>query len=108
MPVPPIRRRVAVIGCRDDGRLAIALAAANPHDVVAGFDADATAVAAARRAAAEHRVADRVTFEVAAPRRLRGAGYDVVILRIVPAAREAGGEDGSIDPGPVDDFVRCR
>ena len=80
--MPPIRRRVAVIGCRDHGRLAITLAIAKPQDVVAGFDADAAAVDAARRAAAQHRVADRVTFELAAPNRLRGVGYDVIVLRL--------------------------
>lgn len=78
--MPPIRRRIAVIGCRDRGGLAIALAIANPQDVVAAFDADSATVAAARRAAARHHVADRVTFELAAPHRLPGTGYDVVIL----------------------------
>jgi tRNA A58 N-methylase Trm61 len=81
---------VAVIACQDRGRLAIALAIVNPQDVVAGFDADSNAVAAARREAARHRVADRVTFELAARHRLRGTGYDVVILCLAsPEAREA-------------------
>lgn len=73
------RRRVAVIGCRD-GAVAIALALANPHDVIAGFDADPVAVAAARRAAARHRVSNRVTFEAAAPNRLLGSGYDIIVM----------------------------
>jgi methylase of polypeptide subunit release factors len=70
---------VAVIGCRDGG-LAIALALANPHDVIAAFDADPVALAAARRAAARHRVSDRVTFEAAAPGRLLGSRYDIVVM----------------------------
>jgi 16S rRNA G1207 methylase RsmC len=81
--MPPRRRRVAVIGCHDGG-LAIALAQANPHDVIAGFDANAVAIAAARRAAARHGVSDRVTFEAAAPGRLLGAGYDLVVMLDFP------------------------
>jgi predicted RNA methylase len=68
-----------VIGCRDR-RVAIALALANPHDVIAGFDADPVAVAAARRAATRHGVSDRVTFEAAAPGRLLGSGYNTVVM----------------------------
>ena len=75
----PPTRRVAVIGCRDLGGLAILFAITNPHDVIAGFDADRAAVAAARRAAARHGVADRVTFEQAAPNRFLGGGYDLVV-----------------------------
>jgi predicted RNA methylase len=70
---------VAVIGCRDGG-LAITLALANPHDVIAGFDADPVALAAARRVAARHGVSDRVTFEAAAPGRLLGSGYNIVVM----------------------------
>jgi precorrin-6B methylase 2 len=70
---------VAVIGCRDGG-LAIALALAHPHDVIAAFDADPVALAAARRAAARHGVSDRVTFEAAAPGRLLGSGYNIVLI----------------------------
>lgn len=73
------RRRVAVVGC-GRGQLVIALALAGPADVIAGFDADASAIATARRSAARRRVADRVTFEVAAPGRLLGDGYDLVFL----------------------------
>jgi hypothetical protein len=78
--MPPVRRRVAVVGCHDQGAWAIALAIANPFDAVAGFDSDVTALVDARRAAARHCVADRVTFELAAPSQLRGAGYDLVIM----------------------------
>lgn len=35
--MPPVRRKVAVVGCRNGG-LAIALALADPDYVVAGFD----------------------------------------------------------------------
>lgn len=77
MPRPS--RRLAVIGCRDGG-LAIALALVNPHAVIAGFDADPVALATARRVAARHGVADRVTFEAAAPGRILGSGYDIVVL----------------------------
>lgn len=70
--MPPARRRVAVVGCREGG-LVIALALADPHVVIAGFDADPIAIAAARRAAARHRVSDRVTFEAAAPGRVLGS-----------------------------------
>jgi hypothetical protein len=38
--------------------LAIALALANPRDVIAGVDSDLVALAAVRRAAARHRVSD--------------------------------------------------
>lgn len=75
----PTGRRVAVVGCRD-GRLTIALALANPLDVIAGFDEDTHALAKARRAAARHRVSDRVTFEFAARGRLLGAGYDLIVM----------------------------
>ena len=68
---------MAVLAC-GGGELAIALAVASPGDTVAGFDADPSAIAAARRAAAEAGVADRVTFEVACT--LPGDGYDVVYL----------------------------
>lgn len=71
--MPPAQRRVAVIGCSEGGYV-IALALANTHDVIAGFDADPIAIAAARHAAALHRVSDRVTFEAAAPGRLLGSG----------------------------------
>jgi len=81
------RRRVAVVGCGRGG-LVIALAVARPADVIAGFDADPTAIAFARRWAARGGVADRVTFEVAAPGRLLGDGYDLVYL--LPGAWPSG------------------
>ena len=72
-------RRVAIIGC-GSGELAIALALADPDAVVAGFDANSAAVAGARRAAARHRVSDRVTFEAAAAGGLLGSGYDMIFM----------------------------
>lgn len=77
--VSPARRRVAVVGCSDGG-LVIALALANPQDVIAGFDSDPVAIAAARHAAARNRVSDRVTFEAAAPGRILGSRYDLVVM----------------------------
>ena len=47
------------------GWSAIELAKAYPHIRVDGFDSDEASIAAARRNAAEHGVADRVDFEVA-------------------------------------------
>jgi len=77
--VAPTHRRFAVVGC-GRGELVIALEFAGPSDVVAGFDPDPTAIAAARRWAARLGVADRVTFEVAGPACLLGQAYDLVFL----------------------------
>jgi 2-polyprenyl-3-methyl-5-hydroxy-6-metoxy-1,4-benzoquinol methylase len=73
--------RVADIGC-GAGWAAIELAKAYPWVRIDGYDNDEASIARARRNAAEHRVADRVTFEVrdlcepdpATPR------YDAVLL----------------------------
>ena len=73
-------RRIAVIGC-GRGELCIALALAFPDDVVAGFDADAAALAVARRSAARCGVADRTTFQAAPPGRLLGSGYHAVLAQ---------------------------
>jgi SAM-dependent methyltransferase len=56
--------RVADFGC-GFGWAAIELAKAYPHITVDGFDSDEVSIAAARRHATEHGVADRVDFEVA-------------------------------------------
>lgn len=88
MPASTAGRRVAVLAC-GRGELAIALALACPHDTVAAFDPDRTAIAAARRAAAVAGVTDRVTFEVAGT--LRGHGYDLVYLVTCPPAFDSPG-----------------
>ena len=75
----PTGPRVAVVGCRDGG-LAIALALADPHVVVAAFGPDVSALATSRREAARLGVSDRVTFEAAAPGGIVGRGYDLVLL----------------------------
>ena len=54
---------VADVGC-GAGWAAIELAKAYPLIHVDGYDSDEASIAAARRNAAEHRLADRVTFEV--------------------------------------------
>jgi methylase of polypeptide subunit release factors len=77
--LPNTRRSIAVIG-RSDGGLAISLATALPDAVVAGFDTDAQAVVTARRRAARHGVADRVTFEATPPGAVLGSGYHIVVL----------------------------
>jgi methylase of polypeptide subunit release factors len=76
-PVKP--PRIGVIGC-GAGAFVIAIARASPAAVLAGFDSDPQAVASARHAAARAGLADRVTFEVAAPGNLLGASYDVIYL----------------------------
>ena len=80
--------RIGVIGC-GDGNFVIAMARAAPAAVLAGFDGDPQAVARARRAAARAGVADGVTFEVATPGHVLGAGYDVIYL----LPRSADGRD---------------
>ena len=74
--------RVADFGC-GAGWSAIELAKAYPDIRVDGFDNDEASIAAARRNAAEHGVADRVDFEVAdlaADHPRWSLGYDVVFF----------------------------
>jgi 2-polyprenyl-3-methyl-5-hydroxy-6-metoxy-1,4-benzoquinol methylase len=73
--------RVADIGC-GAGWAAIELAKSYPRIHVDGYDIDEASIAVARRNAAEHGVADRVTFEVA-DLRVQDPGtarYDAVLF----------------------------
>ena len=56
----------------------IVLAQAYPASTFVGFDIDAASVTAARKAAAEAGVSDRVAFEVADATAFPGTGYDLV------------------------------
>lgn len=69
--------RVADIGC-GYGAALILLAQAYPASTFAGFDYHAGSIEAARKAAAEAGVSDRVTFEVAGAHDFKGEGYDLI------------------------------
>jgi SAM-dependent methyltransferase len=69
--------RVADVGC-GYGSSSVILGGAYPNSRVAGFDYHAGSVEAARKAAAEAGVSDRVTFERAAATDVPGSGYDLV------------------------------
>lgn len=69
--------RVADVGCGFGGSL-IDMARAYPASTFAGFDYHEGSIAAARKAAAEARVSDRVTFEVCLADRFPGQGYDLI------------------------------
>lgn len=73
--------RVADVGC-GVGWAAIELAKAFPHARIDGLDADEESISQARRNAAEHGVADRVTFEVvdAAAQGSNDAKYDLILF----------------------------
>jgi SAM-dependent methyltransferase len=71
--------RVADIGC-GYGVPLILLAEAYPASTFVGFDYHADSVEAARRAAAEAGVGDRVSFEVAAADGFPGNGYDLIMV----------------------------
>ena len=71
--------RVADVAC-GFGTSSILLARAYPASTVAAFDQHALSIEAARRAAAEAGVADRVTFEVRDAAELPDAGYDLVCV----------------------------
>ena len=70
---------VADIGC-GHGASAIVLAQAFPHTRIVGFDYHDVSIVAARKAAAQAGVADRVSFEVAAAGDYPGTGYDLVTV----------------------------
>jgi SAM-dependent methyltransferase len=69
--------RVADVGC-GHGASTIVMAQAFPQSTFVGFDPHDASVAAARKAASEAGVADRVTFEVASAQDFPGTGFDLV------------------------------
>jgi 2-polyprenyl-3-methyl-5-hydroxy-6-metoxy-1,4-benzoquinol methylase len=71
--------RVADLRC-GRGRALIDLALTYPASTFHGFDDRPALVEAARTAAAEAGVSDRVTFEVAPPAEVPGDGYDPISL----------------------------
>ncbi|MEX0754899.1 MAG: class I SAM-dependent methyltransferase [Actinomycetota bacterium] len=91
--------KVAEIGS-GYGATAIALAQAFPQSVVSGFDLHEASIEAARKAAAEAGVSDRVTFEVASADAFPGEGYDLVY--VLDALHDMG------DPVAVARHVRTR
>jgi SAM-dependent methyltransferase len=71
--------RIADVAC-GFGASTVLMAQGYPDATVAGFDQHDLSIAAARRAAAEADVADRVTFEVADAVALPGGPYDLVTM----------------------------
>lgn len=71
--------RVADIGCGHGASL-ILMAQAYPASTFAGFDYHAGSIEAARKAATEAGVGDRITFEVAGAEEFGGQGYDLVCV----------------------------
>jgi SAM-dependent methyltransferase len=71
--------RVADVGCGQGAALML-LAEAYPASTFTGFDYHAGSIDAARTAAAEAGVSDRVTFEVAGAETFPGEGYDLVCV----------------------------
>jgi SAM-dependent methyltransferase len=71
--------RVADVGC-GHGAALILLAQAYPSSTFAGFDSHEGSILAARKAAAEAGVSDRVTFEVAGAEDFAGTDYDLVCV----------------------------
>ncbi len=69
--------RVADVGC-GHGASTIIMARAFPTSAFTGFDYHAPSIEAARKAAAEAGVDDRVSFEVAPAHEYPGTGYDLV------------------------------
>ena len=69
--------RVADVGC-GHGASTIIMARAFPTSAFTGFDYHAPSIEAARKAAAEVGVDDRVSFEVASAHEYPGTGYDLV------------------------------
>jgi SAM-dependent methyltransferase len=70
---------VADVGC-GHGASTILMAQAFPNSTFVGFDSHAPSIAAARAAAAEAGVSDRVRFEVASAQDYPGTGYALVCI----------------------------
>jgi len=70
---------VADVGC-GHGVSTIIMAQAYPQSRFIGFDSHAPSIEAARRAAAEAGVSDRLTFEVASATEFPGSNYDLIAL----------------------------
>ena len=98
--------RVADVGC-GHGASSIAMAEAYPASTFSGFDFHDQSIEAARRAAAEAGVADRVSFDVAAAQDFPGSGYDLICffdclhdmgdpVGAVRQARQAIADDGTV------------
>jgi SAM-dependent methyltransferase len=69
--------KVADVGC-GHGASTVIMARAFPESTFTGFDYHAPSIDAARKAAAEAGVDDRVTFDVAPATEYPGTGYDLV------------------------------
>jgi SAM-dependent methyltransferase len=69
--------KVADVGC-GHGASTIIMARAYPKSTFTGFDYHAPSIDAARKAAVDAGVADRVSFEVASAKEYPGTGYDLV------------------------------
>jgi len=69
--------KVADVGC-GHGASTIIMAQAFPESTFVGFDYHAASIEAARKAAADAGVDDRVAFEVASAAEYPGTGYDLV------------------------------
>jgi SAM-dependent methyltransferase len=71
--------RVADVGC-GHGASTILLAQAFPASKLVGFDSHPASIEAARKAASQAGVADRVSFEVASAQDFPGTGYGLVCI----------------------------
>jgi SAM-dependent methyltransferase len=97
---------VADVGC-GHGASTVLMAEAFPGSTFVGFDYHDASIQAARQAAAEAGVTDRVSFEVASAKELSGSGYDLVCyfdclhdmgdpVGALVHARQALADDGTI------------